>query len=79
MRLLEFLREKVWIEISLRQFEEEWEGSCPSGKTGCGGHGHHVQFSSTYVVEKRDVSEGERKGSHGMAEIRVLCFMWLSL
>ena len=74
-----FLREKVSIEISLRQSEGEGERACPSGETGCGGQRHHVDFSSTYVVEKRDVSEGGRKGSHAMAEIRVLCFMWLPL
>ena len=36
-----------------------------------------VEASSMYVREKRQFV-GSRKGSHGMVEIKLLCFRWLS-
>jgi hypothetical protein len=36
-----------------------------------------VEASSKYVREKRR-RVGARKGSHGMVEIKILCFRWLS-
>jgi len=36
-----------------------------------------VQASSTYVREKRRCVVA-RKGSHGMVEMKILCFRWLS-
>ena len=36
-----------------------------------------MEASSTYVMEKRSCV-GARKGSHGMVDIRLSCFGWLS-
>ena len=53
------------------------QGVRPSRKTGCGGQRPQVEGSSVYVREKR-LCVGARKGSHGLVEIKLLCFRWLS-
>ena len=61
-----FIRERV--DIGLSQSEIEGEGTCPSGKTGCGGRTPQVETSNRFVREKRHCA-GVRKGSHLMVEI----------
>jgi hypothetical protein len=73
-----FIREKVWLKNSLSQSEGgDEEGACPSRVAGCGGQRPQVEASGTYVREKR-LYVGVRKGSHGLVEIKLLCFRWLS-
>ena len=73
-----FIREKVWLENSLGQLEgggwgqggseqknKLWRARTPSGG------------QSKYVREKW-LCVKMRKGSHGVVEIKLLCFRWLS-
>jgi hypothetical protein len=56
---------------------EGLEEACPSRDTGCEGQRPPVEASSKHVREKH-YCVGERKGSRGMVEIKMLCFRWLS-
>jgi len=53
------------------------ERACPSRYTGCEGQRPPVVASSKHVKEKwRCVRV--RKGRHGLVEMKLLCFRWLS-
>jgi len=75
-----FMQENVWLKNSLSQWEGgvgDGEGACLSRDTGCEGQRPPVVASSKHVREKRGCVRA-RKGSHGLVEIKLLCFRWLS-
>jgi len=76
MRLLGYLYGKRfgWKPLVRRA---DGEGSWPSTETGCGRQRPKVETSSTYVRKRRRCVEA-RHGSHGLVEIKLLCFRWLS-
>ena len=73
-----FIRERVWLENNLSQSEvggRKWQG--PSRESGFAGQGTPSFGNCKYERAKRRCEE-VRKGRHGMAEITLFYFRWLS-
>jgi hypothetical protein len=51
--------------------------ACPGRETCHGGQTPQVEACSKYVKEKRPCVRA-KKGGHGLVEIKLLCFRWLS-
>jgi hypothetical protein len=73
-----FVQEMVWLRNILSQSEGgDGEGACRSRETVCGGHRPQLEACSKYVREKWPCVRA-REGSHGLVEIKLFCFRWLS-
>ena len=70
-----FIQENVWPKSSLSQLEG---GGTGRGRVRAEIQAARAETSSGGHVRETWCCVGVRKGSHGMVEIKLLCFRWLS-